>query len=188
MGDMTINAGTCKEWRSWLRKNHLKEKKVVLIRHKVHTGKPTMTSKETMQEAICFGWIDTTIRRIDEDRFAQTFVRRSEKSKWSDNTLRYAKELIGQKKMSPFGLKMYKLGLQKPTHDHGIPKDPDMPEELKKKLKGKKDKELFEKVSPSRRRMYYRWILRAKLAETRQKRVTIVYQAVCAGKKIFSQE
>ncbi len=105
-----VYAGTTKEWRSWLKKNHKKEKTVKLIVYKNHTGKPYMTHNQAMCEAICFGWIDTTIKKLDEDRFIRTFVRRTEKSKWGKNTLKYARELIKKKKMSVFGLKMYKLG------------------------------------------------------------------------------
>ena len=76
-----------------------------------------------MEEAICFGWIDTTIKRLDEDTYLRHFSRRNKNSKWSDNTLGYAKQLIKEKKMTPIGLEFYKEGLKKPTHDHGIPKN-----------------------------------------------------------------
>jgi uncharacterized protein YdeI (YjbR/CyaY-like superfamily) len=166
-----LTCKTVKEWRSWLRKNHKKEDRVLLIRYKRHTQKPSFNQSEAMNEAICFGWIDTTIKRIDEDRYAVTFVKRKKISKWSDNTLARAKEMIKLGKMSKFGLEMYKLGLEKPTHDHGIPKNPEMPFELKKELKKKDLLKKFEGLAPSYKRMYFRWILSGKRKETREKRI-----------------
>ena len=58
-----------KEWRAWLQKNHLKESRVTLVKWKRHTGKPALSHQESMEEAICFGWIDTIVKRIDDDTF-----------------------------------------------------------------------------------------------------------------------
>ena len=90
----TIYAKNRKQWGAWLRKNHKKENKVNLIKYKKHTGKPSLTPKEAMEEAICFGWIDTTVNRLDEERYMQRFSKRSKNSRWSKNTLSYAKKLI----------------------------------------------------------------------------------------------
>jgi uncharacterized protein YdeI (YjbR/CyaY-like superfamily) len=172
------------EWRKWLEKNHLKEKKIGLVRYKKHTGKPSLTHMEAMHEAICFGWIDTTVNRIDDEKYLINFSRRNEKSKWSDNTISYGKSLLKDGKMSPFGIKMFKEGLAKPTHDHGIPKNPDMPIELKREVeKNKTLKEKFEKVSPSAKRMYYRMILRGKQEETRKKTAEKIIKIVLNDKK-----
>jgi uncharacterized protein YdeI (YjbR/CyaY-like superfamily) len=174
------------EWRKWLEKNHEKESKVALIKYKKHTGKPILSSKEAMEEAICFGWIDTTIKRLDEDRYIQHFSKRNKNSKWSYNTLNYAKRLIKEEKMSPFGLKMYKEGLAKLPHDHGIPKDPEVPEDLKTLLnQNKKAKENFDKLSSSARRTYLRWLLRAKMSETKNKRMKLIIDNLEKGKKLF---
>lgn len=161
-----------KEWRAWLGKNHLKENKIALIKYKKHTGKPSLSHKEAMDEAICFGWIDTTIKRLDEDRYIRRFSRRNKNSRWSDNTLGYAKRLIKEKKMSPYGLEMYKLGLKRDVHDYGIAKNPEMPLDLLKELeKDKKALDNFHKFAPSYKRTYFRWIEKAKLPETRAKRI-----------------
>ena len=127
-------AKTRKGWRIWLKKNHEKENKISLVRYKNHTGKPSPTHREAMEEAICFGWIDTTIKRLDNERYIINFVKRKNTGKWSNNTLRYAKELEKQGKMSPAGLFAYKNGLSKPTHDSGIPANPSTPNDLLKIL------------------------------------------------------
>ena len=170
----TITIFNKDEFRRWLIKNHENESKVSVVSYKKHTGKPYASHRELMEEAICFGWIDTTIKRLDEDRYIRNFSKRNKNSRWSENTLGYAKELIKQGKMTPVGLKYYKEGLKKPTHDFGIPKNPDMPLELKKALdKDKKAKENFENFSASVKKMTYRWILRAKRNETIAKRIKL---------------
>jgi uncharacterized protein YdeI (YjbR/CyaY-like superfamily) len=79
------------DFRKWLEENHDKEKKVAVIINKKHTGIPSPSHRELMEEAICFGWIDTTIKRLDNDQYIRYFAKRNKNSKWSDNTLSYAK-------------------------------------------------------------------------------------------------
>jgi uncharacterized protein YdeI (YjbR/CyaY-like superfamily) len=168
----TITAYKKEDFRKWLAKNHESESRVIVIVYKKHTGKPTPTHRELIEEAISFGWIDTTIRRIDEDKFARTFCKRTKNSRWSDNTLKYAKQIIKEGRMSEQGLKFYKLGLAKPTHDHEIPKNPSMPAEIKTALsKNKKAEKNFNSFPPSAKKMIYRWYLRAKLSKTREQRI-----------------
>lgn len=179
-----INVYSQNDFRKWLAKNHNKEKKIGLIIHKKHTGKGSPSHHDLMEEAICFGWIDTTIRRLDEDKYIRFFCRRSKNSTWSYNTLGYAKNLIKNKRMAPLGLIFYKEGLKKKPHDHGIPLNPEVPEELKKALdKNLIAKENFEKLSPSVRRAYLRWLFRSKLPETKKKRIGIIVRNMSAGKR-----
>jgi len=172
------------DFRRWLARNHEKEKKVAIVLNKRHTGVPAPSHRELMEEAICFGWIDTTVKRLDEDQFIRYFTKRSSKSKWSDNTLGYAKQLIKRGKMTPVGLKFYREGLSRPTHDHGIPKNPDMPAELRGELeKNKVASANFEMFSPSAKRTFYMWILRAKREETRAKRIGAVVETAREKRK-----
>ena len=179
-----IYAGTKKEWRDWLRRNHKKESKVYLIKYKKHTGKPTLNNNETMQEAICFGWIDTTIKRIDEDRYQQCFVKRKRYSRWSNNTLRYAREQIAKRRMSKFGLEMYNLGKEKPTIDHNFPKNPKIPDDLKKALTGKA-LENFNKFAPSHRKIFIYQVMKSKRPETRKKWIDWVVNKSRDNKKPY---
>ena len=182
----TFHASSRKEWRAWLSKNHSKENKVGLISYKKHTGKPALTHKESMEEAICFGWIDTTIKRLDEKRYLRYFSRRSKNSKWSLATLSYGKDLINRKLMTSHGLKFYKEGVKKKAFDHHIPKNPEIPLELKKEL----EKNIialknFNNFAPSYKKMYFRWILHAKLPETQMKRIKIIVQKAKDNRKNF---
>ena len=180
-----VTVSTRNDFRKWLMKNHDKENKVSVIVHKKHTGKLSPSHKELMEEAICFGWIDTTIKRLDEERYMRNFSRRNKNSKWSDNTIRYGKELIKKGKMTPVGLKFYKEGLKKGTHDFGIPSNPDMPVELEKALsKDKKAFDNFEKFPPSTKKMLYRWILRGKREDTRVKRIKLIVDGARRGKRV----
>ncbi|MEK6839729.1 MAG: YdeI/OmpD-associated family protein [Nanoarchaeota archaeon] len=171
-------------WRAWLQKHQETKKRIYLIRYKKHTGQPTLSSREAMEEAICFGWIDTIVKRLDHEKFTQCFVSRTEKSRWSNNTLSYARRLIKEKRMTPRGLKFYTLGLRKPVIDHGLPRNPDLPKDLEHALnKDKKAKEHFLHFAPSYRRVYIYWIERAKRAETRQKRIKEVVKRAHDNKK-----
>ncbi|MFA6887970.1 MAG: YdeI/OmpD-associated family protein [Candidatus Woesearchaeota archaeon] len=170
----TTYAKTREEWRTFLEKNHEKEKKIRLIRYKKYTGKPSPTHKEAMEEAICFGWIDTTVNKLDDERYTINFVKRSNKSTWSNNTLRYAQELKKQGKMFPAGLSAYKHGLSKPTHDFGIPINPPIPKDLIEILILKRLRKNFDLFSPSYKRTLLRWLFRAKLLKTRKKRIRAI--------------
>ena len=180
----TFYAKNKKEWRDWLRKNHKKENKIYLIRYKKHTKKPTLNTQEAMDEAICFGWIDTTINRLDEERYVQCFVKRKKNAGWSKNTLSYAKRLIKERKMTKAGLEAYKLGLQKLPIDHNRLKNPETPEDLIKALeKNKKARENFNNFAPSYRRVYIYSIEAAKREETRKKRIKEIVKRSILNKK-----
>lgn len=182
-----IHAADRKTWRAWLKNNHLREKKVGLISYKRHTGKPALTHKESMEEAICFGWIDTTIKKLDEDRYLRYFCKRSKNSKWSLATLSYGKDLIKRKLMTPIGLQFYLEGKKKKAFDHHIPRNPDMPKMLRLELeKDKKALDNFNNFTPSYKRMYFRWILHAKLPITQMKRIKVVVQRAKDNKKSFA--
>jgi len=181
-----VYAKSRKYWRDWLRKNHSKERIVHLIKYKRHTGKPTLNNREAMEEAICFGWIDTTIKRIDEEKYRQCFVRRNKNSRWSNNTLRIAGEMIKKRKMAKAGLHFYEEGKKKPTIDHGLPKNPDIPEDLQKALdENKKAKQNFAAFAPSYRRLFIYWVMKAKRPETKKNRIKRVVDAAKENKKNF---
>lgn len=173
-------------WRNWLKKNHLSESKIAVIAYKKHTGKHSPNQRELMEEAICFGWIDTTIKRLDSEKYLRCFVRRSNHSKWSKNTLRYAEELIKKGKMSAEGIKRYREGVARKPHDEGIPENPRVPKYLRVEIeKESKAKKNFMKISQSYKRTLLRWLLRAKLEETKKRRTKIIVQSLKKNEKLF---
>jgi uncharacterized protein YdeI (YjbR/CyaY-like superfamily) len=173
-------------WRNWLKKNYLSKRKIAVIVYKKHTGKHSPNHRELMEEAICFGWIDTTIKRLDHKKYLRYFVRRNNNGKWSKNTLRYAGDLMKKGKMSAEGIKRYKEGLARTPHDEGIPKNPRVPKYLREEIeKESVAKENFRKIPPSYKRTLLRWLLRAKFWETKKKRVRIIIQSLKKNEKLF---
>ena len=167
---ITIHTRT--QWRQWLKKNHRSEEKVFLVSYKKHTGKKFLTHRTQLEEAICFGWIDTTVKRIDEDRDGRYFVRRKENATWSKNTLSYGEKLLKEGRMSALGKKMFLLGKKKKPIDQKIPKTfkvpPDLRDALKNNLKAQK---VFNVYSPSVKKVHLKWLFSAKRPETRKNRI-----------------
>ena len=125
-----ITVKSREQWRAWLKDNHLSEERVFLISYKKHTGKKSINHRSQLEEALCFGWVDTTVKRLDEDKYGRHFVKRKETANWSKNTLSYAEVLLKNKKMSAYGKKMYLLGKKKKAIDHDIPDSPEIPADL----------------------------------------------------------
>ncbi len=88
-----------KEWRDWLSRHYKSEKEVWLVFYKKHTGKPRISYNDAVEEALCFGWIDSTVRSIDEDRYAQRFSLRNPKTPYSQANKERIRELVKQGKV-----------------------------------------------------------------------------------------
>ena len=95
----TLYVTTRKEWRDWLKKHYQSEKEIWLVYYKKHTGKPRINYNEAVEEALCFGWIDSIVKSIDEDRFAQRFSLRNPKRPYSQANKERLRELIRQGKV-----------------------------------------------------------------------------------------
>ena len=89
---------TPEEWRKWLQENHTTQKEIWLIYYKKHTGKARVPYNEAVEESLCFGWIDSTIKRIDDERYMQKFTPRNPKSNWSLSNKKRIEKLVGLKK------------------------------------------------------------------------------------------
>jgi uncharacterized protein YdeI (YjbR/CyaY-like superfamily) len=103
----TIYVKTRKEWRNWLSKNHDKETEIWLLFYRKASGKERIPYDEAVEEALCFGWIDSIVKKVDEDSFAQRFSVRKPKSNWSTLNLERMKKLIKANLMTPAGLTYY---------------------------------------------------------------------------------
>lgn len=91
-------------WRAWLKTNHDRASEIWLITFKKHTGKPTVSYNDAVEEALCFGWIDSIVKRIDEDRTAQRYTPRRSKSNLSETNKQRIRKLIAERKMTEAGL------------------------------------------------------------------------------------
>jgi uncharacterized protein YdeI (YjbR/CyaY-like superfamily) len=94
-----------KQWRSWLDKNHAKEKEIWLIYCRKSSGKPRISYNDAVEEALCYGWIDSIVKCIDEEKFAQRFTPRKLKSNLSEMNKERIRRLIKEKKITAAGLK-----------------------------------------------------------------------------------
>ena len=161
------------DWRLWLKKNHATTRGIWLIYYKEHTGKPRIPYDDAVEEALCFGWIDSTVRKIDDERFAQKFTPRRTKSNWSELNKERAEKLIKQGRMTEAGLA--RIESAKATGDWSKTTAArvnfEFPTELKEALLASvKAKEFFDSLSASSRKQFICWIASAKKRETRQKR------------------
>lgn len=95
----TLYVSDRKKWRAWLRKHYKTEKEVWLVYYKKGSGKPRIEYNDAVEEALCFGWIDSTVRTIDEKKFAQRFTPRKPKSSYSPANKERLRNLIKKKKV-----------------------------------------------------------------------------------------
>jgi uncharacterized protein YdeI (YjbR/CyaY-like superfamily) len=163
-----------KEWRKWLEMNHTTSEEVWLIYFKRPSGKPRIQYADAVEEALCFGWIDGKIKRINEDYYIQRFTPRRHGSRWSKYNIDRVKKLIKSKQIRPAGLKAYKEALENPALVYDDRRDghPSPPEDLIKALKkNKKAFENFHKFTQSAQRLYIDWLNSAKRSETRIGRI-----------------
>ena len=98
--DKTLYVKNRKEWRSWLKKNYKTEKGIWLIYYKKDSGKPRIPYNDAVEEAICFGWIDSILKKVDEERFAQRFSKRNPKSPYSQANTERLREMIKKGKVA----------------------------------------------------------------------------------------
>jgi uncharacterized protein YdeI (YjbR/CyaY-like superfamily) len=89
------------EWRAWLRRNHKTAREVWLVYHKKHTGAPRLSYNDAVEEALAFGWIDSTARKVDEDRYAQRFTPRRPRSAYSEANLTRLRAIAAKGKVIP---------------------------------------------------------------------------------------
>jgi uncharacterized protein YdeI (YjbR/CyaY-like superfamily) len=156
------------EWRRWLASNHASSPGIWLVRHKPHTGVKTMPYEELVREALCFGWIDSLVKRLDENRYAIKVTPRQPVSKWSDLNRKRWKELEAEGRLAGAGL------AARPTANRYAPKPniPELPsyiaEAFKKNAAAWK---FFQTLSATNRRNFVVWIHTAKRPETRERRI-----------------
>jgi uncharacterized protein YdeI (YjbR/CyaY-like superfamily) len=175
---------TRKKWRDWLEANHDKTTGIWFVFYKKHSNKPTLTYDEAVEEALCFGWIDSLVNKLDDERNIQLFTPRKPKSPWSRLNKTRIKKLIAEKLMTPIG--MAKIDQAKQDGSWTIYDDIEdlvIPEDLEKSLqKLKGAHENFTNFSNSNKKMLLWWIKTAKRAETRTDRIQKLTKAAQQNK------
>ena len=168
-----------KDWRNWLENNHNKEKLIWLIYYKKHTARKRIAYDDAVEEAICFGWIDSTIRRIDEETYMQKYMPRKKNSKWSEINKKRAKKMIADEQMTEFGMQKINEAKQNGNwgNAYGSKEKQEVPEDLLKALsKNKVSLGNFLDFAPSYKNSYIYWINDAKKEETRIRRILKVVE------------
>ncbi len=169
----TIYITNRKDWRRWLWKNHKKKNEIWLIYYKKHTKKPRIPYDDAVEEALCYGWIDSIVRRIDDEKYAQKYTPRKSGSKWSKLNIERAEKMIRQKKMTKRGFVLFKeVCSEKISKRRKIKKKFIVPPDLKKALaKNKRALENFTGFADGYKRTYILYIMDAKKSQTRVRRI-----------------
>ncbi len=177
----TIEIQTCQHWRAWLEKHHASSQGIWLLFHKNHTDTKSLSYDDSVREALCFGWVDSLIKRLDENCYARKFTPRHPTSKWSDtNRSRWA-ELKAAGLLTAAGL------AAAPTDNSYEPRPtiPDLPAYLAEALQANANAwSFFQTLAPSHRRNFVRWVHSAKRPETRAKRIQESIALLKAGQKL----
>jgi len=168
----TASATNRSEWRAWLEQHHATETEVWLVYYKKGSGKASVTYLESLEEALCFGWIDSIIQKFDDEKYARKFNPRRAGSKWSELNKHLVAKLVKEGRMTGAGLATVDFNL--PQANAPRPKRAELPlaDWLKAGLMiSLKAWENFNSLPPSHRREYIRWISDAKREKTRQRRI-----------------
>jgi uncharacterized protein YdeI (YjbR/CyaY-like superfamily) len=181
----TLDVRTRAQWHAWLAKHHGSAAEIWLVFHKRHTGEASIDYEAAVEEALCFGWIDSLVRRLDDERFARKFTPRRPDSRWSDvNRRRYAaleqRGLLMQagRANPPTGKRAYTLPQRRAL-------DASIPRYIERALKADpKAWQFFERLAPSYRRAYIGWVDAAKREETRERRLREAVERLAKGERL----
>jgi uncharacterized protein YdeI (YjbR/CyaY-like superfamily) len=166
---------TRSEWRKWLSKNNKKSKGVWLVFYKKETGISSLDYDAAVEEALCFGWIDSLVKKIDEKKYVRKLTPRNSKSVWSELNKKRVAKVMKEGRMTKTGLQKIEEAKQNGSWNkelkdvkicYNAPKDFIIALE-----KNKKAKENFERISLSNKKRFYMWINIAKKEETRERRI-----------------
>lgn len=185
----TYHPKTRNQWRQWLEKNHLTSAGVWFTYYKKETGKPRVSYDEAVEEALCFGWIDSLPRKLDDERSMLKFTPRKPKSVWSQLNKTRVEKLIAKKLIMPAGLASLELAKKNGSWETLTASDTaaannQLPADLEKLFnKNKKAKENFTGFSFSIRKQFLSWLDSAKRPETREARLKQTVLMATANKK-----
>ena len=175
------------QWRDWLGENHDGSSGIWLIFYKKATSKPTIEYEAAVEEALCFGWIDSIIKKIDDEKYVRKFTPRKDKSVWSALNKKRAAKMIKAGLMTKAGLAKIKAAKKNGSWntDGKTPRSIEMPPELAEALAAnQKAREHFDMLAPTYRRHYLGWITAAKRPETKSRRIAESIALLAEGKRL----
>ncbi|MBU8893715.1 MAG: YdeI/OmpD-associated family protein [Bacteroidales bacterium] len=165
------------EWRAWLINNHAFSSEIWLIYYKKHTKKPTVAYNDAVEEALCFGWIDSIVKRIDDETYMQKYTPRKRNSIWSLVNKKRVEKMISEGKMTKIGLDQVDIAKKNGHWEKAYSSNTniEIPNYLEKALKANKTAwENFNNFAKSYKNIYVGWVVSAKRQETKEKRISVV--------------
>jgi uncharacterized protein YdeI (YjbR/CyaY-like superfamily) len=174
-------------WRDWLRLHHDTEAEIWLVFYKKDTGKPSLDYDAAVEEALCFGWIDSIIKKIDDEKYLRKFTPRKPNSRWSDLNKKRVLKLEQQGLLTKAGIARINEAKESGLWDKSDRPllSSAVPEELVLALnKSTKAKLFFNQLAPTYRKQFIGWIAMAKRDETKQRRVRESIALLEKGKKL----
>jgi len=177
---------TQSEFRKWLENHHDSSRELLVGFYKKSSGRPSINWPESVDEALCFGWIDGIRRRVDEKSYTIRFTPRKPTSTWSAINIKRAQELIGQGLMRPAGLKAFQARKENKSGIYSYEQRSEkLPEPYDKKFKKNKTAwAFFQAQPPGYQKITGWWVVSAKLEETRLKRLTKLIEESAEGRRI----
>lgn len=171
------------EFRKWLKKNHKKEKELIVGYYKVNSGKPSMTWPQSVDQALCFGWIDGVRKSIDEDRYQIRFTPRKPGSIWSAVNIKKIETLTQQGLMMPAGIAIFQKRTENKSRVYSFENDEaEFSPKLEKQFKSNKTAwKYFQALAPSYRKTSKNWVMDAKQETTQLKRLNQLIEASASG-------
>jgi len=173
-------------FRAWLETHHASATELVIRLFKVHAAHRGITYKQALDEALCFGWIDGVVHRLDEDSFSQRYSPRQPRSTWSRRNIEHVERLKKAGRMAPAGLAAYAARDARRTGASSLEQEPPaLTAAYVKAIRANKAAwAFFQGQAPGFRRLMARWIMSAKREETRTRRLGLLIDCSARGRKI----
>ena len=183
----TFFAQDAAAWRAWLEANHATEREVWLVLLKTRVQRASVRYAEAVEEALCFGWIDGMLRRIDDARHMIRFTPRKTGSVWAASNKARVERLIVEGRMRPEGLALVEEAKRRGEWDRADEREDvkTVPDDLAAALAvDARVREAWERLAPSHKKLYLSWIGEAKRPETRARRVAETVRRAAEGRRL----
>ena len=175
------------DFRAWLERHHADASELLVGFWKRSTGRPSITWQESVDEALCFGWIDGVRRSLGEDSYTIRFTPRQKRSTWSAVNIKRARELIDEGRMTPAGLAAFEARSDDRSALYSYEQRRAAELELEQQARFEAAADAwawFQAQAPSYRRAAIHWVVSAKRPETRERRLDALIADSAAGQKI----
>ncbi len=179
---------TVEDWQTWLAQHHQEVAEIWLVFYKKDMGDQTLVYAQALDEALCYGWIDSLIKKIDEEKYARKFTPRKMVSKWSAINKKRVQELIAEGRMTPAGQAVIDA-----AKANGCWDKPDRPPVLPAKMppafaqalqKNQTAHRHYEQLAAGEKKRYILWIATARRVETQNKRIQEAVKLLKNGEKL----